>query len=309
MLETIFPRRYRRLLALPLLGSHAEDFAKWLQEAGYPLHPIRTRLRHLPRVDALLREQGVVAVQGLTAAAFLRLAPEDSQDDIELAAVVRSLVRYFSSNKLLWHPAPTQREEIVAAYMGLLRGVRGFAETTCDHHTATASELLSFIGFDGDNAVLRAIGMDEISDFVRAMSHRVSRATLQHTVAQLRSFLRFLAGRGLVTDGLDTQIDTPRVYRGERLPRSLPWETVRAFLQVIDRSTPMGRRDYAMFVLIATYGLRTCEIAALRLDDIHWRTSELHVYRSKTRSPLVLPLTDEVGGALCWQRSQTRQFR
>ena len=50
---------------------------------------------------------------------------------------------------------------------------------------------------------------------------------------------------------LDKQIDTPRVYREEQLPKSLPWETVQAFLQAIDRTTPSGIRDYAIFLLIA----------------------------------------------------------
>jgi integrase/recombinase XerD len=89
--------------------------------------------------------------------------------------------------------------------------------------------------------------------------------------------------RGEIARGLDSSIDTPRVYRGERLPRSLPWETVQAFLAAIDRSTPMGRRDYAMFLLIATYGLRTSEVAALRLDDIEWRAGRLRVPRPKTK--------------------------
>lgn len=298
MLETIFPRRHRRILALPLLGPHAEDFTKWLRDSGYPEHPIRTRLRVLPRVDALLRGQGVTAVGELTPAAILRLAPKNSQDDINLAAAVRSLARYLSSNELLLREPPTLRENLVAAYAAHLRDARGLAESTCAHHEATASALLSFIGMEEDDIVLRAIGVDELHGFIRLVSPRVSRASLQHTVAQIRSFLRFLAGRGLVRPALDTQIDTARVYRGERLPRSLPWETVRAFLETIDRSTTLGQRDYAMFLLIATYGLRTCEVAALRVDDIRWRTSELHVPRSKTRSPLVLPLTDEAGSAV-----------
>jgi site-specific recombinase XerD len=121
---------------------------------------------------------------------------------------------------------------------------------------------------------------------------------MQHTVAQLRSFLRFLAGHRLVVEGFDTRIDTPRLYRGERIPRSLPWEVVRGFLAAIDRSTPMGKRDHAMFLLIATYGLRTCEVAALRLDDILWRAGQICVPRSKTKTPLLLPLTEEVGAAL-----------
>ena len=241
---------------------------------------------------------GVAAVQDCTAAEILVLAPRDSQDDIDRAAVVRSLVRYLSSKDRLVRPAATPREDLVAAYGHHLADVRGLAESTCAHHAATATELLAFLGFDGDGGLLGTLGAGDVANFVCAVARRISRASLQHTVAQLRSFLRFLAGRGLVAAGLDTQIDTPRVYRGERLPRSLPWATVRAFLSAIDRSTPMGQRDYAMFLLVATYGLRTCEVAALQLDDIRWRAAELRVPRPKSRSPLVLPLTNKVGDVL-----------
>jgi integrase len=82
------------------------------------------------------------------------------------------------------------------------------------------------------------------------------------------------------------------------LPRALPWPTVLAFLNAIDRSTVVGRRDYAMFLLIATYGLRTSEVVALSLDDLEWRAQRIRVPRSKVGRPLILPLTKEVGAAL-----------
>ena len=117
-------------------------------------------------------------------------------------------------------------------------------------------------------------------------------------VGHLRAFLRFPASAGEVPTGLDTQIDTPRVYRGEQLPRALPWDTVRALLQTIDRTTPLGRRDYALFLLMATYGLRACEVVTLTLDDVKWRAGRLRIPQRKTRGSLRLPLTDEVGTAL-----------
>lgn len=80
-------------------------------------------------------------------------------------------------------------------------------------------------------------------------------------------------------------------------------------LASIDRNTPMGMRDYAMLFLIATYGLRACDIRTLRLEDVRWRQGEIRVAQRKTGQPLVLPLTDAVGDVLiqylCTGRPQT----
>ena len=79
---------------------------------------------------------------------------------------------------------------------------------------------------------------------------------------------------------------------------ALTWQTVLGFLNAIDRATTIGRRDYAMFLLIATYGLRTSEVVALTVDDIQWRERTIRVTRSKIGRPLLLPLTEEVGAAV-----------
>ncbi len=298
MLEKIYPRGHVRLLTLPLLGPHVWEFTDWLVAEGYPPLPIRLRLQRVPDVDELLQRSGAACLGEVGAEDLLALGPRNSQDDVYLSAVVRSLVRCFSAKGLLASPVATPGQELVDAYVTYLDRVRGLAGSTRSQHAATALELLEFVGFEGEPAPLRSLGACGIENFVQDIGGRLSRASLQHAVGQLRSFLRFLAGRGMVVTGLDALVDTPRLYRGERLPRSLPWEQVRALLAAIDRSTPMGKRDYAMFLLVATYGLRTCEVASLCLDDLRWRARQLHVARSKTRSFLVHPLTDEVGSAL-----------
>ena len=298
MLQEIYPRDHTRFSSLPVLGPHAEQFVVWLHAQGYPRLPIRLRIRELPRVDELLRQRGARRIEDLTASQLLCLAPKNSQDDVYLAAVVRSLAACFTTHGLLSLAEATPQEELVAAYQGHLDRVRGFAASTSASHGATAAELLSFVGFDGDPARLHDVGTRQIETFLQKTGSRLCRESLQHSVSHLRSFLRFLASRGLVARGLDATIDTPRLYRGERLPRALPWDTVRAFLAAIDRSQAMGKRDYAMFLLITTYGLRTSEVAALRLDDVEWHAERLRVPRPKTKTPLLLPLTQEVGAAL-----------
>ena len=195
-------------------------------------------------------------------------------------------------------PPLTRIEQRVAAYRTYLEQVRGFAPGTVAHHGRTVSEFLAHIGYETRPTRLAALERQDLDTFLCAVSPRQSRATLQHVVGHLRAFLRFLAADGEIPTGLDTQIDTPRVYRGEKLPRALPWDTVRALLDSIDRATPMGRRDYAIFLLMATYGLRACEVVTLTLDDMEWRAGRLRIPQRKTRGSLWLPLTDEVGTAL-----------
>jgi integrase/recombinase XerD len=114
----------------------------------------------------------------------------------------------------------------------------------------------------------------------------------------MRSFLRFLAAGGEIPIGLDRHLESPRHHCGERLARALHWEDILSLLRGIDRSTVKGCRDYAMLLLIATYGLRRSEVSSLDIDDIQWRARAIRVPRPKVGTPLVVPLTDEVATAL-----------
>jgi site-specific recombinase XerD len=298
MLVDICPRFHARFSSLPLFGPLVEDFVVWLHGEGYTRLLIQHRVRALARVDARLRRRGVRRLEDLSRTKLVALAPRDSQDDMYLAAVVRSLALFLDKRDVFVPPTPTRSQLLVREYRDHLDQVRGLAQTTMTHHASVVSELLGFLKYDTNPRVLRRLAIQQIDAFVAMISSRVCRESLQHVIAQVRSFLRFLVGRGEIADGLQREIDTPRVYRGERLPRSLPWKTVESFLAAIDRSTTMGRRDYAMFLLITTYGLRASEVAALRLDDIEWRAGRLCVPRPKTKTPIVLPLTKEVGAAI-----------
>jgi len=221
-----------------------------------------------------------------------------SQDDEELAALVHSLERYLEAKGFLAAVQPSRIEIKVASYATYLGQVRGLAPSTILQHEATAAEFLAHLAYERQPTRLSALTARDLEGFVRVIGTRIFRVSLQHVVAHLRGFLRFLASAGETQPDLDSQIDTPRLYRGEQLPRALPWETVRTFLASIDRTKLLGLRDYAIFLLITTYGLRSCEIVALTLDDIQWRTERIRIPQRKTGGSLWVPLTDEVGVAL-----------
>jgi site-specific recombinase XerD len=299
MLLELYPRVHRRYTSLPVIGSTLDGYGTWLLKQGYSTDRVREYFRAARRLARLLQERGVRTLAGMTRARLQGCAPVDSQDDPDLTALVRQLDRYFRS-ELSWYSATrvTRIGQRVAAYTTYLEQVRGFAPSTCTYHRRTVTEFLTHLGYERRSTRLAALSGHDLESFLCAVGPRQTRASLQHVVSHVRAFLRFLAAVGEIPPGLDTQIDTPRVYRGEQLPRALPWDTVQTLLKAIDRTTPMGRRDYAMFLLIATYGLRACEIVTLTLDDVEWRAARLRIPQRKTRGSLWLPLTDDVGTAL-----------
>lgn len=299
MLDQIFPRVHRRYTSLPILGPILGSFATWLFQQGLPRIRVRQQIRTTRRIERELRRQGIRKLSEITRERLRACAPAYSWDDPELVATVRSLRRYLDKQGLLPAADPPSRiEALVTSYETYLREVRGLAPKTLSQHRWTAGRFLEHLGYVKDPSRLSTLATTDVETFVRSSGEQLSRSTLQHVVAHLRSFLRFLAAHGEVELGLETDIDTPRLYRGEQLPRALPWQTVRTFLVSIDRGSKCGVRDYAMFLLIATYGLRSSEIVNLTLDDIEWRAGRIRVPQSKTRASLFLPLTDAVGACL-----------
>jgi integrase/recombinase XerD len=301
MLNILFPEAFSKYSGLRILGIVADGFDDWLAEQGYTFGSRRNMIVMLPRIEENLLQHGVGSLDEVSQAQLHTCWNDLIRVFPTLAGSVRALGAYLSTRGLLKTGQPetmTRAAHHIDAYAAFLKTVRGFSASTLNHHLATSTAFLVHIKIEEDSDRLRNLTASDLERFVKKCGQRLSRASLQHTVAELRGFLRFLGARGETRPGLENQIDTPRVYRGEQLPRALPWETVRAFLQSIDRSSRRGLRDYTMFLLMATYGLRSVEVRTLTLDQIDWRAGKISIPQTKNSAVLELPLTDEVGAAL-----------
>jgi site-specific recombinase XerD len=87
-------------------------------------------------------------------------------------------------------------------------------------------------------------------------------------------------------------------YRLADIPRSISWDEVRRMLEAVDRRAPLGKRDYAILLLLVTYGLRAREVAALTLDAIDWKRERLYVPERKAGHSTAYPLSPMVGEAI-----------
>jgi integrase/recombinase XerD len=301
MLKDLFPAAYPRYLTLPIVGPILDGFAGWLLTQGYPHATRRKHITRLVGVDAYLQRHGHHDLKTLTLADVQACWQWYNRHHVHAASTVRVFQQYLTAQGCLPAPRPqpcSPSQAYLEQYTHYLQSVRGFAPLTIAQHRCTVTCLLEHLTTQHAAWRLTDLTASTIERFLTCVGQRLCRATLQHVVAHIRGFLRFLMLSGAIPSALVHPIDTPRVYRLEQLPRVLAWETVGQLLLSIDRTTAPGRRDYAMLLLMATYGLRNSDIVALTLDDIQWRRETLQLTQHKTGQPLVLPLTDAVGTAL-----------
>jgi len=288
MLRNLFPRHHERY-EKSRFGAELTAFAVWLTEQGHLRHPLRL---HLHRVREVLGrsnrfESGAMFNEADLQEAFVVSGVRRSQAYLYLCTG-RIFTKFLAAAGRL---TPTEHRDPVSLlcrrYLQYLVEVRGFSDQSLYQHRGTVLDFLSR-GVP-TNRHLSALTAADIEAFVQLKSRENSRQSLQHIVAHLRAFLRYCADHGEAPSGLHI-IDTPRVYRGELPPRALDWMIVRRLLASIRRRDPRDWRDYTILHLMAYYGLRPSEIAALRLDSIDWEAGTLRVEQRKTRSVLILPL-------------------
>jgi site-specific recombinase XerD len=113
----------------------------------------------------------------------------------------------------------------------------------------------------------------------------------------LRSFLRYLHHKGLNPLALADCVPSIRRWKLANLPTYLSAAQVQTVLDGCDRATALGRRDYAILMILAKLGMRAGEVASLTLDDVDWRSGEMLI-RAKGRQQAKMPIPPDVGAAV-----------
>ncbi len=173
---------------------------------------------------------------------------------------------------------------------------RHLRPSTIDARTAELARFLDFMGSRGVQTLPQLQAAD-LTAYV-AWLERYRPKTISRIVSSMRQFLRFLTMRGILLQNLGDTLPKVRVTQNAAIPSVWDSELVVKLLQAVDRSSPVGKRDYAMLLLASRLGLRSGDLRTLRLDDLDWGASTIGITQSKTTDPLHLPISEEVGEAL-----------
>lgn len=197
-----------------------------------------------------------------------------------------------------WKPSRTASgvDARFRRFSAYLRDVRGNPPVTIHKKLA---QLAAFDCYRRAKGKSRArIRVTEIDAYIVYCRQRMARSTVADICSTLRGYLRFLHASGRMAVDLAPAVMSPRIRIAERPHRTLAWSDVQRILRAVDRTTPVGRRDYALLLMMSVYGLGAGEVIGLGLEDVDWRAAVLRVRRPKTGVTFQLPLLPNVARAL-----------
>ena len=217
----------------------------------------------------------------------------------EVRAALRHFLTALRKEQLIPFPEPpviSDVEKEVMAFGKHLVETCGVALETRIYRIRYVREFLTAqYGSGPINA--RHLRPDEIMSFLAERARECKAGTAKVIASSVRSYLKFLVLRGISSNRMVAAVPTVPMWRMSSVPKVLSPAEVDQFLSSFDVSTSSGCRDYAIALCFVELGLRTSEVAAVRLDDIDWRQGALRIASGKSQER-ILPLTTRLGGAL-----------
>lgn len=319
MFETLFtyPYRIARYRAAPLLEDRLRYLVHYAQSGATP-YTLRSIAAHQVNLCRLLDldEDAKVSVREVEAAAraWSRPGGRNSRQPARRAARQR-----FTGHALQWlrwvgrleEPAVVRHAHVdeVAAFLAWMREERGWSENTIEGLRYTIDTWFDWLG--QRNIALASVVLCDIDRFIARyrLSGHYSRITIHNYACQLRTFFHFAGERGWCRPDLADGIRPLRIFPGETIAPKLTREEMVRLLASTEGERPGDRRDRAVLLLLATYGLRAGEVCGLRLDDLNWEEETLSVRRPKPGRTHRYPLSQGVGQSILHYLQEGRPAR
>jgi len=285
------------------IAPHLRSFAQSLSEQGYDRRYVRRQLMLAACFSRWLKQRSVrlSCVRSEHPTRYLRCRHRDRQAVAGDTAAFSHLMAFLRTKRMI-----PQRKHLTSRLTPVERRVQDYDRYLREDRVLAKATIINYVPFIGDflkdrfgdEAVkLSCLRATDVVRFVqrRARQLHVKRAKLMTTA--LRSFFQYTRLRGEVTLDLAAAVPIVAGWSMASIPRAITLEQTKKLLASIDRKTAMGRRDYAIVLLLARLGLRSGEAASLELNDIDWSTGQLRVHGKGNRRS-ELPLPADVGRAI-----------
>ena len=297
----VVPEKLDRFQAGPL-GAHMQAYAGLLHQRGYTCEAGWGKLRQLRELSRWL-ERKKISVELLneqTVGCYLATMAKTGAKPNGERATFNLMLQHLRQTRIIPVARSTVKlspaEVAIQDYRQYLLSERSLGLATVDGYTAIIRRFLSG-RFPGGKFEPQQLKATDIIRFVQQATTLMGRRACQHTTTALRSLLRFLLMNGQLNTNLANAVPKVASWRLSELPRYLEPAEVEKILNGCDRRTGVGKRNYAILLLLARLGLRAGEVVKLKLNDINWCAGELCIQGKGSRVDR-LPLLQDVGAAI-----------
>jgi len=286
-----------------LPARHVDAFLDRLRTARYSEVTLGKKRRVLAALSRWMKSQNIdlAHLHESAAALFMKRLSNAPAPRVQFElAVLRLFLVYLRNEGIVHQPSvncPSAVADIHSRYVDYLGQERGLAKNSVLVYGPFIRDFLDSQDAGNGSILSDAFDAERIRNHLLARSRGRSGEYMRLMAVALRSFCHFLFLRGHTPRDLYESVPTVRKWRQSSVPTFLTPEQEEVIIASTDRSTPCGRRDYAILLLLARLGLRAGEIVALELGDIRWRSGEL-VIHGKGRMVEHVPLISDVGEAL-----------
>lgn len=187
-------------------------------------------------------------------------------------------------------------EQLAQQLIPSLTEINGWSASTQSMYTGNIRRHFEWLEKNGFGTI-EEVDEKVIREYLIQCISTYSGQTVVCRRGQLQKSYAYLYQRGMIGSSMEKAFRL-RVPVSKKIQQPVPQEETATVLASIDRSTPVGKRDFAIILLAAITGLRQSDIAGLKLSDIDWSIGEIRIVQKKTGQVLTLPLTTDVGEAL-----------
>ena len=298
MQSIIDPKLLERLRVGPL-AQYFDAYLARIERDGFSPSSVPSHAYAITRFSRWLQQECIRLkdIDGTTIRAFLDRDPGVVHQP-ERATIHRlvGMLRDVGVLKAESVPALTSVQECVQEYRQYLVQQCGLSVTSLPNYLLFVEQFLS-ARFAGTDVSFSDLGAADVTAFVKSHAAKLSPGRARLLVTALRAFLRYLVHRGNINVDLAPCVLPVACWSFSQIPKFLPPGTVQQVLAQHDGKTPIGRRNYAILLLLARLGLRAGEVVALNLEDLDWENGIIRIRRKGSRWSQ-LPLPADVGSAI-----------
>lgn len=284
------------------LVHYINNFSIYLVEQGYCRRHVGNKIRTVARFSSWLNTYkiSVSAVTQKLAVQFLSKDNHQKAVNTGQFSTLRDLIVFLQqSGAILNTPAPVNRthaQQVVYLFGRYLIEDKGLSHKTVIQYSPFIERFLTTC-FDSRPITLSSLTGMNVIDFIRHEAARLSVVRAKVATNALRAFLRFGVYLGKINADLIESVPTVASWAMTGIPRAISQQHIQAVLASCNRHSAIGRRDYAILMLLVYLGLRSGEVVALTLDSIDWERGSISI-DGKCAQTTNLPLPVEVGQAI-----------